>query len=83
MIHEPTSTAPPEGRVIILEAERATLEIVEERHAERIEEIEVGRRVSGELWLALGMPDSEAGTTTAQRAGGVLPIRSPARLGTR
>ncbi|WP_034360090.1 VOC family protein [Deinococcus phoenicis] len=61
-----------EGRVIILEAGRATLEIVDERHAGRIDEIEVGRRVSGELRLALGMPDSKTGATTAQQVGGVL-----------
>ncbi|WP_371827202.1 VOC family protein [Deinococcus sp. QL22] len=66
-----------EGRVIILEAGRATLEIVDENHAERIDEIEVGRRVSGDLRLALGLPDSGAAAALAQQVGGVLtnPVR--------
>jgi lactoylglutathione lyase len=53
-----------DGRVSILGAGRATIELVDARHAAEIDEIEVGRRVAGPVRLALQVDDSAA---TAQR----------------
>jgi lactoylglutathione lyase len=41
-----------DGRVILLEAGRATLELFDERQAESVDRIEAGRRVSGPVRLA-------------------------------
>jgi catechol 2,3-dioxygenase-like lactoylglutathione lyase family enzyme len=53
-----------DGRVIVLSAGRATLELFDEAQAERVDAIEAGRRVSGNVRLALEVDDSEA---TARR----------------
>src|SRR6266516_254122 len=53
-----------DGRVVLLEAGRATLELFDEAQAEYVDRIEAGRRVSGPVRLALEVPDSEE---TAQR----------------
>jgi lactoylglutathione lyase len=53
-----------EGRVVLLEAGRATLELLDETQAELVDSIEAGRRVSGPVRLALEVGDSEE---TAQR----------------
>ncbi|MFZ1881207.1 MAG: VOC family protein [Gaiellaceae bacterium] len=52
------------GRVVLLSAGRATLELFDEAQAETVDEIEAGRRVSGTVRIALEVPDSEA---TARR----------------
>jgi lactoylglutathione lyase len=52
------------GRVSILGAGRATIEIIDAQHAAEVDDIEVGRRVAGPVRLALRVADSEA---TAQR----------------
>jgi catechol 2,3-dioxygenase-like lactoylglutathione lyase family enzyme len=49
-----------EGRVVLLEAGRATLELFDERQAELVDRVEAGRRVSGTVRLAVEVPDSEA-----------------------
>lgn len=49
-----------DGRVVILDAGRATLELLDERHADAVDAIEVGRRVAGRVRLALEVEDSEA-----------------------
>jgi catechol 2,3-dioxygenase-like lactoylglutathione lyase family enzyme len=48
------------GRVVVLDAGRATLELFDEAQAAMVDRIEVGRRVSGQVRLALQVPDSEA-----------------------
>jgi lactoylglutathione lyase len=48
-----------DGRVVLLEAGRATLELFDEAQAEMVDEIEAGRRVSGPVRLALEVVDSE------------------------
>jgi lactoylglutathione lyase len=50
----------PEGRVAILDAGRATLELLDANQATLVDEIEVGRRVAGTVRLALEVDDSEA-----------------------
>jgi lactoylglutathione lyase len=52
------------GRIVLLTGGRATLELLDEAQAETVDEIEVGRRVSGTVRLALEVADSEA---TARR----------------
>ena len=66
------------GRVIILEAGRATLELTDRRHAEHIDELEVGRRVAGRYRVALQVADAASSTGTAV-AGGARLIAEPTR----
>jgi catechol 2,3-dioxygenase-like lactoylglutathione lyase family enzyme len=72
----------PQGRVVLLEAGRATLELLEEGHAAEVDEIEVGRRVAGPVRLALEVDDSP-GTADrlvgagAEHVGG--PVETPWR----
>jgi methylmalonyl-CoA/ethylmalonyl-CoA epimerase len=47
------------GRVVLLDAGRATLELFDESQAATVDAIEAGRRVSGPVRLALEVPDSE------------------------
>lgn len=47
------------GRVIVLGAGRATLELLDDAQAETVDAIEAGRRVSGTVRLALQVADSE------------------------
>jgi catechol 2,3-dioxygenase-like lactoylglutathione lyase family enzyme len=59
----------PEGRVAILDAGRATLELLDAGQAALVDEIEVGRRVAGTVRLALEVDDSEAVAERLVRAG--------------
>ena len=68
------------GRIAILDAGRATLEIVDEAQARAIDEIEVGRRVSGPVRVALEVADSGAAGERLAAAGAELlagPIVTP------
>jgi predicted enzyme related to lactoylglutathione lyase len=68
------------GRVTILEAGRATLEITDPPHAEYIDQVEVGRRVAGHVRVAFEVDDSAAATRELEAAGaGVIaaPVRTP------
>jgi lactoylglutathione lyase len=47
------------GRVVLLEAGRATLELMDEHQAALIDEVEAGQRVSGAVRLAVEVTDSE------------------------
>jgi methylmalonyl-CoA/ethylmalonyl-CoA epimerase len=64
------------GRVILLDAGPATLELFDEAQAALVDEIEAGRRVSGTVRLALEVADSE---TTARRlvAAGADEVAAP------
>jgi methylmalonyl-CoA/ethylmalonyl-CoA epimerase len=46
------------GRVVVLEAGRATLELFDNAQAESVDAIEAGRRVSGTVRFALQVADS-------------------------
>ena len=59
----------PGGRVSILDAGRATLELADPPHAAYIDEVEVGQRVAGHIRIALEVADAGAATATAARAG--------------
>jgi methylmalonyl-CoA/ethylmalonyl-CoA epimerase len=52
------------GRVVVLDAGRATLELLDDAQAETVDTIEAGRRVSGPVRLALQVADS---ADTAER----------------
>jgi lactoylglutathione lyase len=58
-----------DGRVVLLEAGCATLELFDERQAETVDRIEAGRRVSGKVRLAFEVGDSEATASRLVEAG--------------
>jgi lactoylglutathione lyase len=60
------------GRAVLLGAGRATLELFDEAQAEAIDRIEVGRRVSGPVRIALEVDDSAAAAERAVAAGAEL-----------
>lgn len=64
------------GRVVLLQAGRATLELLDEAQAETVDSIEAGRRVTGTVRLALEVADSEE---TARRlvAAGAEEVAAP------
>jgi len=59
----------PGGRVTILEAGRATLEIADPSHAEYIDDVEVGRRVAGHVRVAFQVGDAVSATGKLAAAG--------------
>ena len=65
-----------EGRVVILDGGRATLELLDERHAQAVDAIEVGRRVAGKVRLALEVDDSSAVAAVLEGAG-ATPVGGP------
>jgi catechol 2,3-dioxygenase-like lactoylglutathione lyase family enzyme len=68
------------GRVAILGAGAATIELVDEDQAAAIDGIEVGRRVAGPVRIALEVGDSAAAAERLTRAGGELvggPVDTP------
>ncbi|HEY2879763.1 VOC family protein [Nocardioides sp.] len=65
-----------QGRVVILEAGAATLEIGDPPHAEYVDAVEVGRRVAGHVRVALRVDDATRATTDATE-GGAQPIAPP------
>jgi catechol 2,3-dioxygenase-like lactoylglutathione lyase family enzyme len=57
------------GRVTILHAGRATLELSDPAHAEYIDEVEVGSRVAGHIRVAFEVDDAATTTRTLAYAG--------------
>lgn len=45
------------GKALILDMGKATLELFDERQAEAIDQLEAGRRISGQIRFALQVPD--------------------------
>lgn len=58
-----------DGRVILLDAGRATLELFDERQAESVDRIEAGHRVSGPVRLAVSVDDLDAASRQLVAAG--------------
>ena len=58
-----------DGRVILLDAGRATIELFDERQAESVDRIEAGRRVSGPVRLAFEVTDLDSATERLVAAG--------------
>ncbi|MDH6454182.1 MULTISPECIES: VOC family protein [unclassified Streptomyces] len=70
----------PDGRVTILEAGRATLELTDPNHAAFIDDVEVGKRVAGHIRVAFEVDDSTATTARLAQAGAQVvaePTRTP------
>lgn len=70
--------ASEDGRVTILEAGRATLELLDLRHAAFVDDVEVGRRVAGHVRIAFEDEDS-ATTARALAAAGATVLAEPTR----
>jgi lactoylglutathione lyase len=68
----------PDGRVTILEAGRATLELADAGQAEFIDRVEVGRRVAGHIRVAFEVDDT-AETTRRLEAAGADVLAEPTR----
>lgn len=69
--------ASPGGRVTILEAGRATLELADPPHAAYIDDVEVGQRVAGHIRVAFEVSDTAAATSRLAAAGATV-IAEPA-----
>jgi methylmalonyl-CoA/ethylmalonyl-CoA epimerase len=68
------------GHAVLLEAGRATLEIFDQSQARAIDEIEVGRRVAGQVRVAFQTSNSEASAHDLVRAGAEIlngPVTTP------
>jgi lactoylglutathione lyase len=77
---EQAAFATPDGRVTILEAGQATLELADPAQAEFIDRVEVGRRVAGHIRVAFEVDDATAAATELAGAGAQLiapPTRTP------
>jgi lactoylglutathione lyase len=71
-LREVADFSSPDGRVRLLEAGRATLEIVDARQADFIDSVEVGARVAGHLRVAFAVDDSREATDRLVRGGAEL-----------
>jgi lactoylglutathione lyase len=72
--------APNGGRVTLLDAGRATVELADAAQADYIDEVEVGRRVAGKIRVAFEVPDAQSATQRLVAAGAELiaePTRTP------
>lgn len=72
----------PGGRVSILDAGRAALELADPPHAAYVDEVEVGRRVAGHVRVAFQVGDAETATDRLVAAGAELlarPVETPWR----
>lgn len=68
------------GKASMLEMGKATLEIFDERQAEVIDELEAGKRVSGQVRFALQVPDLKAAMERLLANGATLvhgPVTTP------
>lgn len=72
--------ASPGGRVTMLQAGRATLELADPPHAAYIDDVEVGRRVAGHIRVAFEVSDTAAATSRLATAGATViaePVPTP------
>ncbi|MBD1228234.1 VOC family protein [Xenorhabdus griffiniae] len=79
-LNEISSVPPDNGKVAILEAGRATLELVEPDTAHYIDRIEVGRKASGWIRVAFEVDDVIQTTSDLQKAGAEIigpPCQTP------
>jgi methylmalonyl-CoA/ethylmalonyl-CoA epimerase len=68
------------GRALMLEMGQATLELFDERQAEVIDELEAGKRVSGQVRFALQVPDLKSALERLLAHGATLvhpPVTTP------
>jgi lactoylglutathione lyase len=71
-LRERAAYASSGGRVVILEAGNATLELTDPPHAAFIDEVEVGRRVAGRIRVAFEVDDSRAVASELAAAGATV-----------
>lgn len=69
---ERASYSSENGRVVILEIERATLEIADPGQADFIDQVEVGRRVAGKYRVAFEVDDAAAMTRRLEDGGATV-----------
>ena len=62
----------PGGRVTILEAGRATLELADPPHAAYIDDVEVGHRAAGHIRVAFQVDETVAATARLAAAGATI-----------
>jgi lactoylglutathione lyase len=77
---EAEAVSSPGGRIAILDAGRATLELTNLGHSEYIDRVEVGRRVAGHIRVALEVNDAAAATDAVRAAGATIvaePVVTP------
>ncbi len=70
----------PDGNVRLLDAGRATVEIIDRRQAEFIDRVEVGQRVAGHIRVALEVDDAATYSAKLAEAGATViakPVRTP------
>ena len=70
----------PHGRGAIFAAGEATIEVIDRRQAEYIDEVEAGGRVSGPVRLALGVADVDGASRSLQERGARavgVPVETP------
>jgi methylmalonyl-CoA/ethylmalonyl-CoA epimerase len=68
------------GQALMLELGKATLEIFDERQAQVIDQLEAGKRVSGQVRFALRVPDLQAAMERSLAHGATLvhpPVVTP------
>jgi catechol 2,3-dioxygenase-like lactoylglutathione lyase family enzyme len=65
-----------QGKVVLLDGGRATLELVDASQASFIDEIEIGRRESGVVRVALGLDDVD-GIAARTELPGAEPVSGP------
>jgi predicted enzyme related to lactoylglutathione lyase len=65
-------SAPNGGRVILLDAGRATVEIADTAQADYIDEVEVGRRVASQIRVAFQVTDTATATAGLAEAGATV-----------
>jgi catechol 2,3-dioxygenase-like lactoylglutathione lyase family enzyme len=69
-----------QGKALILDMGQATLEIFDETQAQTIDQIEAGKRISGQIRFALQVPDLKAATERLLANGAILvhePVVTP------
>jgi methylmalonyl-CoA/ethylmalonyl-CoA epimerase len=78
---EPAQVWPDDqGRALVLDMGKSTLEVFDEQQAETVDQLEVGRRVSGQIRFALQVPDLEAAMERLLEHGAMLvhdPVVTP------
>jgi methylmalonyl-CoA/ethylmalonyl-CoA epimerase len=78
---EPSQVWPgDQGRALVLEMGKATLEVFDEKQAQTVDTIEVGGRISGQIRFALQVPDLNAATERLVAYGATLvhpPVVTP------
>ena len=72
----------PGGRVTLLDAGQATIELADPTHAAYVDAVEVGRRVAGHIRVAFEVGDAVSATARLAAAGATVlarPVETPWR----